>query len=66
MSVKNLYPRIAIMHKLKERFQEIFENRKNNWLRGLLRIGNLDELENILVKRCIDEQPTNSQRRCGI
>ena len=39
MSVKKVCPRIAIMHKLKERFREIFENRKTNWLRGLLRIG---------------------------
>jgi len=39
MLVKKVCPRIAIMHKLKERFREIFENRKTNWLRGLLRIG---------------------------
>jgi hypothetical protein len=28
MSVKKVCPRIAIMHKLKERFREILENRK--------------------------------------
>jgi transposase len=39
MSVKKVCPRLAIMHKLKEKFREIFENRKTNWLRGLLRIG---------------------------
>ncbi|MBC8062554.1 MAG: ISL3 family transposase [Clostridiaceae bacterium] len=39
MSVKKLCPRSAIMHKLKEKFRKIFENRKTNWLRGLLRIG---------------------------
>jgi hypothetical protein len=26
------------MHKLKEKFRKIFETRKTNWLRGLLRI----------------------------
>ncbi|HYZ95451.1 MAG TPA: ISL3 family transposase, partial [Nitrososphaeraceae archaeon] len=39
MSVKKVCPRLAIMHKLKENFREIFENIKTNWLRGLLRIG---------------------------
>lgn len=39
ISVKKVCPRLAIMHKLKEEFREIFENRNTNWLRGLLRIG---------------------------
>ena len=39
MSVKKVCSRLAIMHKLKENFREMFENRKTNWLRGLLRIG---------------------------
>ena len=39
ISVKKVCPRLARMHKLKEKFREIFENRKTNWLRGLLRIG---------------------------
>jgi transposase len=39
MSVKKVCPRLAIMHKLKEKFRQIFENRKTNWLRALLRIG---------------------------
>jgi len=39
MSVKKVCPRLAIMHKLKEKFREIFEIRKTNWLRRLLRIG---------------------------
>ncbi|MEG3864768.1 MULTISPECIES: ISL3 family transposase [unclassified Microcoleus] len=39
MSVKKVCPRLAIMHKLKEEFRQIFENRKTNWLRALLRIG---------------------------
>ena len=30
---------LAEMHKLKEKFRQIFENTKTNWLRGLLRIG---------------------------
>ena len=39
MSVKKVCSRLAIMHKLKENFREMFENRKTNWLRRLLRIG---------------------------
>lgn len=39
ISVKKVCPRLAIMHKLKEKFRQIFENTKTNWLRSLLRIG---------------------------
>ncbi|MEG4348070.1 ISL3 family transposase [Microcoleus sp. A003_D6] len=39
MEVKKVCPNLAIMHKLKEKFRQIFENKKTNWLRGLLRIG---------------------------
>jgi transposase len=39
MSVKKVCPALAEMHKLKEKFRKIFENRKSNWFRGLLRIG---------------------------
>lgn len=39
MSVTKVSPALADMHKLKEKFRKIFENRKSNWLRGLLRIG---------------------------
>jgi len=39
MAVKKLCPSLAIMHKLKEKFRKIFENKKTNWFRGLLRIG---------------------------
>ncbi len=38
-SVKKLCPHLAEMPKLKENFRQIFENKKTNWLRGLLRIG---------------------------
>ena len=39
MEVKKVCPNLAKMHKLKEKFRQIFENKKTNWLRGLLRIG---------------------------
>ena len=39
MAVKKLCPSLARRHKLKERFRKIFENRKTDWFRGLLRIG---------------------------
>ena len=39
MEVKKVCPYLAKMHKLKEKFRQIFENKKTNWLRGLLRIG---------------------------
>ncbi len=39
MEVKKVCPNLAKMHKLKEKFRQIFENTKTNWLRGLLRIG---------------------------
>ena len=39
ISVKKVCPKIAKMHKLKEKFREIFENKKTDWFRGLLRIG---------------------------
>lgn len=39
MEVKKVCPHLAKMHKLKEKFRQIFENKKTNWLRGLLRIG---------------------------
>ncbi len=39
LSVKKLCPNLAKKHKLKEKFRQIFENKKTNWLRGLLRIG---------------------------
>ncbi len=39
ISVTKVYPKIAKMHKLKEKFREIFENKKTDWFRGLLRIG---------------------------
>jgi transposase len=39
MQVKKVCPNLAEMHKLKEKFRQIFENTKTNWLRGLLRIG---------------------------
>jgi len=39
MAVKKVCPSLATMHKLKEKFRQIFENKKTNWLRGLLRIG---------------------------
>ena len=32
-------PNLAERHKLKEKFRQIFENKKTNWLRALLRIG---------------------------
>ena len=37
--VKKVCPNLAEMHKLKEKFRQIFENTKTNWLRALLRIG---------------------------
>ncbi|MEG4497269.1 ISL3 family transposase [Microcoleus sp. F10-C6] len=37
--VKKVCPPLAKMHKLKEKFRQIFNNPKTNWLRGLLRIG---------------------------
>ena len=39
MEVKKVCPLLAKMHKLKEKFRQIFENKKTNWFRGLLRIG---------------------------
>ena len=39
ISVTKMCPKIAKMHKLKEKFREIFENKKTDWFRGLLRIG---------------------------
>jgi transposase len=39
ISLTKVCPKIAKMHKLKEKFREIFENKKTNWFRGLLRIG---------------------------
>jgi len=39
MEVKEVCFHLAEMHKLKEKFRQIFENKKTNWLRGLLRIG---------------------------
>jgi len=39
MAVKKVCPSLATRHKLKEKFRKIFENRKTNWFRGLLRIG---------------------------
>jgi transposase len=39
MEVKKVCPNLAKMHNLKEKFRQIFENKKTNWLRGLLRIG---------------------------
>ncbi|MEG4202044.1 ISL3 family transposase [Microcoleus sp. Pol12A5] len=39
MEVKKVCPNLAEMHKLKEKFRQIFENKKTNWLRALLRIG---------------------------
>jgi transposase len=39
MEVKKVCFNLAEMHKLKEKFRQIFENKKANWLRGLLRIG---------------------------
>jgi transposase len=39
ISVTKVCPKIAKMHKLKEKFREIFENKKTDWFRGLLRIG---------------------------
>ena len=39
MEVKKVCPNLAEMHKLKEKFRQIFENTKTNWLRALLRIG---------------------------
>lgn len=39
MEVKKMCFNLAEMHKLKEKFRQIFENKKTNWLRGLLRIG---------------------------
>ncbi|WP_333485293.1 transposase [Microcoleus sp. A6-D4] len=39
MEVKEVCFHRAEMHKLKEKFRQIFENKKTNWLRGLLRIG---------------------------
>lgn len=39
MEVKKVCPNLAKMHNLKEKFRRIFENKKTNWLRGLLRIG---------------------------
>ncbi|MEG4458830.1 ISL3 family transposase [Microcoleus sp. N9_A1] len=38
-SVQKVCPALAEMHKLKEKFRKIFEKIKNNWFRGLLRIG---------------------------
>lgn len=37
--VKKVCPNLAEMPKLKEKFRQIFENKKTNWLRALLRIG---------------------------
>ena len=37
--VKKVCPNLAEVHKLKEKFRQIFENTKTNWLRALLRIG---------------------------
>ena len=37
--VKKVCPNLAEMHKLKEKFRQIFENKRTNWLRALLRIG---------------------------
>jgi transposase len=39
MEVKKVCPHLAEMHKLKEKFRQIFENKKTNWWRALLRIG---------------------------
>jgi len=39
ISLTKVCPKIAKMHKLKEKFREIFENKKTDWFRGLLRIG---------------------------
>lgn len=39
MEVKKVCPNLAQMPKLKEKFRQIFENKKTNWLRALLRIG---------------------------
>jgi transposase len=39
ISVTKVCPKIAKMHKLKEKFREIFENKKTDWFRGLLRSG---------------------------
>jgi hypothetical protein len=39
MAVKKVCPSLATMHKLKEKLRQIFEIKKTNWLRGLLRIG---------------------------
>ena len=39
MEVKKVCPNLAEMHKLKEKFRQMFENKKTNWLRALLRIG---------------------------
>jgi transposase len=39
MEVKKVCPNLAERHKLKEKFRQIFENKKTNWLRALLRIG---------------------------
>lgn len=39
MEVKKVCPNLAEMPKLKEKFRQIFENEKTDWLRGLLRIG---------------------------
>jgi transposase len=39
ISVTKVCPKIAKMHKSKEKFREILENKKTDWFRGLLRIG---------------------------
>ena len=39
ISLTKVCPKITKMHKLKEKFREIFENKKTDWFRGLLRIG---------------------------
>lgn len=39
ISVTKMCPKIAKMPKLKEKFREIFENKKTDWFRGLLRVG---------------------------
>ncbi|MEG4121329.1 transposase [Microcoleus sp. N9_B4] len=39
IEVKKVCPNLAEMPKLKEKSRQIFENKKTNWLRALLRIG---------------------------